>query len=96
MCEKKHTSPLPNKIMENTLRYTKSEENLQDYFRHDTNNTAHTPPGGFSVYHQNDSDHDCWSQEDDDILQVRDSGSLLNPFIAASTYMHTELVSFCY
>ena len=71
MCNNKHTSPLPNKILENTLRYTKSEENLQDYFRHDANNRAHTPPGGiFSVYHQNDSDHDCWSQEDDDIYKV--------------------------
>ncbi|XP_072041831.1 phosphatidylinositol 4-kinase beta-like [Amphiura filiformis] len=69
LCDNKHTSPLPSKILENTLRYTKSEENLQDYFRHEANNTAHTPPGGFSVYHQNDSDHDCWSQEDDDILQ---------------------------
>ncbi|XP_071804197.1 phosphatidylinositol 4-kinase beta-like [Asterias amurensis] len=67
-CENKHTSPLPQKILENTLRYTKSEENLQKYF-HSDNQISQTPPGTFSVYHQNDSDHDCWSQEDDEILQ---------------------------
>lgn len=66
-CEDKHTSPLPQKILENTLRHTKSEENLQDLYL--VNQGSHTPPGGFSVYYQNDSDHEVWSQEDDDILQ---------------------------
>ncbi|XP_038052133.1 phosphatidylinositol 4-kinase beta-like isoform X2 [Patiria miniata] len=67
-CDNKHTAPLPQKILENTLRYTKSEENLQKYFMND-NHISYTPPGTFSIYHQNDSDHDCWSQEDDEILQ---------------------------
>lgn len=67
MCEDKHTSPLPQKILENTLRHTKSEENLQDMYL--VKESSHTPPGGFSVYYQNDSDHEVWSQEDDEILQ---------------------------
>ncbi|XP_022083428.1 phosphatidylinositol 4-kinase beta-like [Acanthaster planci] len=67
-CDNKHTSPLPQKIMENTLRYTKSEENLQKFFLSE-NQSSYTPPGAFSVYHLNDVDHDCWSQEDDEILQ---------------------------
>ncbi|XP_070534523.1 phosphatidylinositol 4-kinase beta-like isoform X2 [Ptychodera flava] len=62
-CENKHTSPLPTKLLENTLRYTRSEENLPDCHLSDT------PPGRFSVYSKNDHDDDCWSQEDDVILQ---------------------------
>ena len=70
-CENKHTSPLPAKILENTLRFTKSEENLSRYFHSELAPATHTPPNTYAVYHINDSDHECWSQEDDDILQVR-------------------------
>ena len=70
-CDNKHSSPLPAKILENTLRYTRSEENLSGYFRAESGPATHTPPNNiYPVYHMNDSDHDCWSQEDDDILQV--------------------------
>ncbi|XP_077989707.1 phosphatidylinositol 4-kinase beta-like [Glandiceps talaboti] len=62
-CEDKNTSPLPTKLLENTLRYTRSEENLPDCHLNDT------PPGSFSVYSKNDQDDDCWSQDDDMILQ---------------------------
>ncbi|XP_063951176.1 phosphatidylinositol 4-kinase beta-like [Lytechinus pictus] len=74
-CENKHTSPLPAKILENTLRFTKSEENLSRYFNGESAPATHTPPTMYAVYHMNDSDHDCWSQEDDDILQQYSSYS---------------------
>ncbi|XP_071481215.1 phosphatidylinositol 4-kinase beta-like [Diadema antillarum] len=75
-CENKHTSPLPAKILENTLRYTKSEENLSGgYFHGETIPTTHTPPNVYPGYSAHDSDHDCWSQEDDEILQQYSSYS---------------------
>lgn len=66
-CENSLTSQVPNKILENTLRYTRSEEDLATFY-----NQGNTSPKDFSVYgNANDfDDADCWSQEDDDILQV--------------------------
>ena len=64
-CENTHTAPVPSKILENTLRYTRSEEDLSSYIR------SEGSPREFSVYGNNDfDDADCWSQEDDEIIQV--------------------------
>ncbi|XP_071955463.1 phosphatidylinositol 4-kinase beta-like [Antedon mediterranea] len=63
-CENKHTSPTPKKILENTLRYTRSEENLHTDYENDPT----VSPCAFSIYHLNDVDHDCWLQDEDDIL----------------------------
>ena len=68
-CENAHTATVPSKILENTLRYTRSEEDLTMY---------HTQNGGsprpeFSIYGSLGGDFDdpeCWSQEDDEIIQV--------------------------
>lgn len=61
-----HTSSVPAKII-NTLRQTKSEENLIDYF----GQSDSVSPASFSMYPTNDDDADCWSQDDDEIsLQV--------------------------
>ncbi|XP_077862765.1 phosphatidylinositol 4-kinase beta-like, partial [Saccoglossus kowalevskii] len=62
-CENKNTSPLPTKLLENTLRFTRSEENLSDCHLSDT------PPGSFTVHPKFDPEEDCWSQDDDMILQ---------------------------
>lgn len=61
-----HTSPVPTKIM-NTLRHTKSEENLA------AEGAALAESASlcaFSVYGNPDEETgDCWSQEDDEISQ---------------------------
>ena len=66
-CENMLTCQVPNKLLENTLRYTRSEEDLVTYY-----STGSTSPRDFSVYGScgDFDDADCWSQEDDEILQV--------------------------
>lgn len=66
-CEDSLTSQVPNKILENTLRYTRSEEDLTTFNHH-----GNTSPRDFSVYGSmtDFDDADCWSQEDDEIIQV--------------------------
>ncbi|XP_076355706.1 phosphatidylinositol 4-kinase beta-like isoform X1 [Tachypleus tridentatus] len=59
--EDMETSPIPSKIV-NTLRQTRSEENLLDYYSHQDVSLS-----TFSLYPSVDDDDDCWSQEDDDI-----------------------------
>ena len=74
-CDHASTSHLPNKILENTLRFTRSEEDLTQL--ENTSPSMAPPATGsprpeFSVYgscHDFD-DADCWSQEDDDIIAV--------------------------
>ena len=75
MCDNVNTVPVPSKIPENTLRYTRSEEDLTQYH----NVRAPGAPGAeggqsprpeFSIYPCEFDDGDCWSQEDDDIIQV--------------------------
>ncbi|XP_033112529.1 phosphatidylinositol 4-kinase beta-like [Anneissia japonica] len=63
-CENKHTSPVPKKVLENTLRYTRSEENLHNCYESEST----VSPCAFSIYHLNDIDHDCWAQDEDEIL----------------------------
>lgn len=66
-CENSMTSQVPNKILENTLRYTRSEEDLSSFNHH-----GNTSPRDFSVYGSmtDFDDADCWSQEDDEIIQM--------------------------
>ncbi|XP_053382735.1 phosphatidylinositol 4-kinase beta-like isoform X2 [Mercenaria mercenaria] len=66
-CENSLTSQVPNKILENTLRYTRSEEDLATFYHH-----GNTSPRDFSVYGSmtDFDDADCWSQEDDEIIQL--------------------------
>ena len=81
-CENAHTAPVPGKILENTLRYTRSEEDLTSQY-HDGAAAGQagagvgpvdTPPQRpeFSFYCPGGEfdDADCWSQEDDEIIQV--------------------------
>ena len=68
-CDNTLTSHVPNKILENTLRYTRSEEDLVTFY-----NQGNTSPKDFSVYGNatDFDDGDCWSMmDDDDLLQVR-------------------------
>jgi len=61
-----HTSPVPPKIM-NTLRHTKSEENLAAEVAAQAESASLC---AFSVYGNPDEETgDCWSQEDDEISQ---------------------------
>lgn len=61
-----HTSPVPTKIM-NTLRHTKSEENLAAEGAAQAESASLC---AFSVYGNPDEETgDCWSQEDDEISQ---------------------------
>jgi phosphatidylinositol 4-kinase len=67
-CENVVAAPLPQKLLENTLRYTRSEEDLTVYHAR----ADGSPRPEFSVYgHLNGEfdDADCWSQEDDEIIQ---------------------------
>ena len=50
------------------LRYTRSEEDLLQY----QSSSEGSPKPEFSVYGSNEyvDDAECWSQEDDDIMQV--------------------------
>lgn len=68
-CEDTLNSDLPPKILENTLRLTRSEEDLTHYCLPQTNGC---PRPEFSVYGNNGEfdDADCWSQDDDEIIQV--------------------------
>lgn len=66
-CENMLTCQVPNKLLENTLRYTRSEEDLATYYT-----GGSTSPRDFNVYGSvgDFDDADCWSQEDDEIIQV--------------------------
>ena len=67
-CENASTAPVPSKILENTLRYTRSEEDLTVYHTRSDG----SPRPEFSVYGSSEfDDADCWSQDDDELLQVR-------------------------
>ncbi|GFO28943.1 phosphatidylinositol 4-kinase beta-like [Plakobranchus ocellatus] len=79
-CEHASTSQVPHKILENTLRFTRSEEDLTQLEGEGSNSSpAVAPPATgsprpeFTVYgsscHDFD-DADCWSQEDDDIIAL--------------------------
>lgn len=59
--EDTQTTPVPAKII-NTLRQTRSEENLLEHFNH-----TEAARAQFNVYPSIDDDGDCWSQEDDEI-----------------------------
>lgn len=66
-CENPVTSQVPSKILENTLRFTRSEEDLTHYYSR--SNTSPRPE--LAIYSNADfDDADCWSQDDDEILQV--------------------------
>lgn len=66
--ENVYSSHVPSKRLDNTLRFTKSEEDLTTcYVR--SNGSPHPE---FSIYGGTEfDDAECWSQEDDEILQVR-------------------------
>lgn len=66
-CENPVTSQVPSKILENTLRFTRSEEDLTHYY----NRSNTSPRPELAIYTNTDfDDADCWSQDDDEILQV--------------------------
>ncbi|XP_050409200.1 phosphatidylinositol 4-kinase beta [Patella vulgata] len=67
-CENAASSQVPSKILENTLRFTRSEEDLSGHY---CNRGNGSPRGEFSVYGNSTDfdDADCWSQEDDEIIQ---------------------------
>ena len=70
-CDHPQTSPVPCKVLENTLRYTRSEEDLSVYYQKAAEGSPR--PIEFSVYgnhHNGYDDGDCWSLEGDDIIQV--------------------------
>ena len=75
--ENAHTAPVPSKILENTLRYTRSEEDLTlSYTRTD----GSPRPAEFSVYGGGMiefDDPECWSMEDDDIISVSSQSKIV-------------------
>ena len=80
-CANVNTAPVPSKLLENTLRHVRSEEDLAHY---NTKPPAEGSSSGggtggssprpeFSVFGNHGADYDdadCWSQEDDEIIQV--------------------------
>ncbi|KAK7484350.1 hypothetical protein BaRGS_00024355 [Batillaria attramentaria] len=68
-CENPVTSTLPSKMLDNTLRFTRSEEDLTHFNHHRANGSPRTE---FSVYGSTTDfdDADCWSQEDDEIMSL--------------------------
>lgn len=68
-CENAATCPVPQKILENTLRFTRSEEDLTQLAQPSNG----SPRPEFTVCGPSNDfdDADCWSQEDDDIIAVR-------------------------
>ncbi|XP_059167912.1 phosphatidylinositol 4-kinase beta-like [Physella acuta] len=68
-CDNTTTSQVPHKILENTLRFTRSEEDLSQLVQQPVNGS---PRPEFSVYGtcQDFDDADCWSQEDDEIIAL--------------------------
>ncbi|CAH1773493.1 unnamed protein product [Owenia fusiformis] len=66
-CDSAVAAPPPQKILENTLRYTKSEEDLTSFY---TNKLDVYPRPEMPLYGNAEfDDADCWSQEDDEIIQ---------------------------
>ncbi|XP_041361757.1 phosphatidylinositol 4-kinase beta-like [Gigantopelta aegis] len=67
-CESTMSCQLPGKLLENTLRYTRSEEDLTIHY---TARPGGSPRTEVSVCAPNADfdDADCWSQEDDEIIQ---------------------------
>lgn len=65
-----YTSQVPGKILENTIRFTRSEEDLPSL----VTRTTGSPFPEFSVFgnfvHCDLDDAECWSQEDDEIIQM--------------------------
>lgn len=65
-----YTSQVPGKVLENTLRFTRSEEDLPSL----VTRTTGSPHPEFSVFgnfvHCDLDDAECWSQEDDEIIQM--------------------------
>ena len=73
-CDNAHTAAVPSKILENRLRYTRSEEDLTVYRQTaGSSGSSGSPRPEFTVYgpHPDFDDVDCWSLEDDEIIQVR-------------------------
>lgn len=72
-CENAHTTPVPLKLPENTLRFTRSEEDLSACRLTEQRSSAEASPRpepvGYSVGIAEFDDNDCWSQDDDDIIQ---------------------------
>ncbi|XP_069106842.1 phosphatidylinositol 4-kinase beta-like [Argopecten irradians] len=73
--ENAHTSQVPGKILENTLRFTRSEEDLSAICAR-ANGGGNSPYSEFYVYGNMGEfdDAECWSQEEDDILQMQFTG----------------------
>ncbi|XP_060064447.1 phosphatidylinositol 4-kinase beta-like [Ylistrum balloti] len=73
--ENAHTCQVPGKILENTLRFTRSEEDLSAICAR-ANGGGNSPYSEFYVYGNMGEfdDAECWSQEDDDILQMQFTG----------------------
>ncbi|XP_062578903.1 phosphatidylinositol 4-kinase beta-like [Saccostrea cucullata] len=64
--ENVYSSHIPGKRLENTLRFTKSEEDLTTCYSRNNG----SPHPEFSIYGGSEfDDAECWSQEDDEILQ---------------------------
>lgn len=73
-CENARATPVPPKLKENTLRFTRSEEDLS-LCRSSELSAEQSPkpePLSYGVGIAEFDDADCWSQDDDDIIQVRD------------------------
>lgn len=88
-CENAHTTPVPLKLPENTLRFTRSEEDLSacrltDQQRSSAEASPRPEPVGYSVGIAEFDDNDCWSQDDDDIIQVGGSGTVSWPVFEKS------------
>jgi len=70
-CENACTAPVPSKLLESTRRFTRSEENIYVVNR----SLADRSPRpelimAYSASIAEFDDSDCWTQEDDDIIQV--------------------------
>ncbi|XP_076457046.1 phosphatidylinositol 4-kinase beta-like isoform X2 [Babylonia areolata] len=71
-CENPLTSSLPSKMLDNTLRFTRSEEDLTHLNHRATATSSSSPRTEFTICYAGADfdDADCWSQEDDEIMSL--------------------------
>ena len=92
-CDNMHVDMVPSKLMDGALRHARSQDDLVSSSSACTSSaerSPHTEPvtvsstsGLVAVVSCEFDDADCWSQEDDDIIQVTYlplSASSLTPF----------------
>lgn len=88
-CENAHTALVPSKIKENTLRFTRSEEDLGQCrsAEQSAEPSLRPEPSWYSIGIAEFDGADCWSQDDDDIIQVKKFLTNCNKLLCLSVFI---------